>query len=53
MDIDWVENFEFLRQHKVVNVPALVCFKNGQHVETVIGLHTKQVLFDTIEAVSK
>lgn len=52
MDIDWAENFEFLHQHKVVNVPALVCFKNGQHVETVIGLHTKQVLFDTIKAVS-
>lgn len=53
MDIDRAENFEFLHRHKVLNVPALVCYKNGIHMETVVGMRDKQSLFDLIESLSK
>ncbi len=52
MDVDVEENFEFLHQHKVLNVPALICFKNGMYMGTSIGLRDKQLLIDLIESIS-
>lgn len=49
MDVDRAENFEFLRQY-IRNVPALICYKNGSHMETIIGMCDKQFLVDKMTA---
>jgi len=34
--------WELAKELKVLNLPALAYYKNGEHIETTIGLSTKE-----------
>jgi thioredoxin-like negative regulator of GroEL len=42
IDTGQQEMWELIRELKVKNLPALASYKNGQHIETTIGLCPKE-----------
>src|SRR5262249_22305232 len=42
VDIDQEQMWELAKELKVLNLPALAYYKNGEHIETTIGLSTKE-----------
>jgi len=42
VDTDQEEMWDLVKKLKVLNLPALVYYKNGEHIETTIGLSTKE-----------
>jgi thioredoxin-like negative regulator of GroEL len=42
VDIDDAKFWDLAKALKVLNVPALIFYKNGSHIETVIGLCSKE-----------
>lgn len=51
--IDVDEEQDLARQHNVMSVPTLVLYKGGNVVQTWVGLRSKQVLLQEIDAVIK
>ena len=43
------ENPDIARQYKVMSIPTLILFKDGQDVKTVMGAMTKKDLWKQIE----
>ncbi|KNZ42586.1 thioredoxin [Acetobacterium bakii] len=46
LDID--QNQSLAREYKVMSVPTMKIFKNGEPVETIVGLQTKSVLVEKL-----
>ena len=44
IDTDDPENYEKCKELRILNLPAIAAFVNGQHFETVIGLLSKESL---------
>ena len=44
------ENGALAAQYGVMSIPTLVIFKNGQEIDRVVGLRSKQALMDTISS---
>lgn len=42
IDTDQQEMWGVIKELKVLNLPALAYYKNGQHIETVIGMRPKE-----------
>ena len=42
VDIDQEQMWELAKELKALNLPALAYYKNGEHIETTIGLSTKE-----------
>ena len=49
LDID--ENEELVKQFKIVSVPTLKIFKNGQEVSTSVGLISENRLIEIINSI--
>lgn len=39
---------ELASKYNVMSIPTLIIFKNGQIINTVVGLHTKEEILDLI-----
>jgi len=37
------------QKYQIMGIPALMLFKNGEAVETMVGLRTKESILETIE----
>ena len=48
VDADCEGHWQKCRELGVLNLPALACFINGEHVETVIGMPSKKYLSNKI-----
>ena len=46
VDIDQTQSLA--QQYRVMSVPTMKIFKNGEVVETIVGLHSKSVLLDKL-----
>lgn len=44
------EQPETAQKYRVMSIPTLILFKNGEAVDTTVGLVTKKVLQDKLEA---
>jgi len=49
IDTDDQENWERCKELRILNLPAIAAFVNGQHFETVIGLLSKESLSAKVE----
>ena len=49
IDTDDQENREKCKELRILNLPAIAAFVNGQHVETVVGLVSKESLNSKVE----
>lgn len=49
IDTDDQENLERCKELRILNLPAIATFVNGQHVETVIGLLSQESLNTKVE----
>lgn len=49
VDADCEGHWQKCRELRVLNLPALACFINGKHVETVIGVRSKKYLSNKIK----
>ncbi len=47
MNID--ENMEFPQKYMIMSIPTVMLFKDGEIVETMIGLQSKESLVETIK----
>ena len=48
MDVD--ENTQYPQEYGVMSIPTVILFKDGEVVETLIGLQPKDALVKSIEA---
>ncbi len=39
---------ELASKYNVMSIPTLIIFKNGQRINTAVGLHTKEEILDLI-----
>jgi len=44
MDVDVAEHSPLLLAHNVINLPALILYRDGVHAQTAIGLRTPEQL---------
>lgn len=44
------ENSETAKHYKIIGVPTLIIFKNGEAVERATGLRPKQVIIDKLNS---
>ena len=49
IDADDPENYDKCKELRILNLPAIAAFVNGQHVETVIGLLSKESLHTKVQ----
>jgi thioredoxin 1 len=47
MNVD--ENMEFPQKYGIMSIPTVMLFKDGEIVETMIGLQSKESLVETIK----
>ena len=43
------EQMDLARQFRVVSIPTLIIFKNGQEVQRMVGVTSKEELIDTLK----
>ncbi len=51
MDVD--ENPETAKAYNIMSVPAILFFKDGELVDTVVGMHPKDTYINIIEELSE
>ena len=49
IDADNEENWERCKELRILNLPAIASFVNGQHFETVIGLPSDELLNSKVQ----
>lgn len=45
---DVEENDEYVNEYRVMSVPTVICFKNGEEVGRISGLHSKDEYLDLL-----
>ncbi len=49
LDVDPEPHWAFNLRHQVMNVPTLICYVNGRHMETITGLRSQEELRSMIQ----
>jgi thioredoxin 1 len=50
VDVD--QEMELAQQFRVMSIPTLIVFKDGQEVQRLVGLNTKETLKNLLESLS-
>ena len=48
VDVD--ESYDLAKKFGIMSVPTMICFKNGEEMEKIVGLRNKENIIELIES---